>query len=67
MQKVISGSLLKIKQHVEREKSISLRESESLSVFIVEDVNGGLVALPEIIVTISNRKISLEKKMNLCH
>lgn len=34
---------------------------------IVKDVNGGLMALPEIIVTISNGECSLEKKMNMCH
>lgn len=33
---------------------------------VVKDVNGGLVALPEIIVTISNGERSLEKKMNMC-
>lgn len=47
-----------------REKNKGLRNSESLGVFIVKDVNGGLVALPEVIVTISNRKTSLENKMN---
>lgn len=50
-----------------RKKNKGSRNSESFAVFVVKDVNGGLVALSEIIVAVSNRKISLEKKMNLCH
>lgn len=50
-----------------REKNKGSRISWSLGVFIVKDVNGGLMALPEIIVTISNGECSLEKKMNMCH
>lgn len=54
-------------QNMWKQKNEGWRNSESLSVFIVKDVNGGLVALPEIIVTISNWKIPLEKKVNLSH
>lgn len=48
-----------------KERIKASRNSESLSVFVVKDINGGFMALSEIIVTISNRKTSLEKKMNI--